>query len=79
MSGCSDKCWTPTLCPDHGDRMTPRGRSAPMDMWICCDNRYDPSINECHLWDEHDSTRWYTDPEGWEAHEATCQQCMEES
>lgn len=75
MSGCTEICWTPVLCPDHGDRMPPQGRSAPLGMWICCDNHFDPGINVCHLWDEHDSTRWYTDPEGWNEHEKNCPRC----
>ena len=40
-----------------------------------CDNYADPKLNPRHLWDEHDSTRWYTDPEGWNDHEASCKEC----
>lgn len=72
---CDEKCWTPVHCPVHGDRMDPRGRSAGLDVFECCERRYDPDINPRHLWDEHDSTRWYTDPEGWAEHERTCAQC----
>lgn len=72
---CSEKCWTPVVCPDHGDRMYPFGRSAGYEAYYCCDNYADPQINPRHLWDEHDSTRWYTDKEGWNAHEASCDQC----
>lgn len=55
--------------------MTPFGRSAPLDFHICCENYAKPNLNGRHLWDEHDSTRWYTDPEGWATHEASCGQC----
>lgn len=77
MSGCTEACWTPVPCPDHGNTMLPRGRSAALREFICCDNRMDSAINPRHLWDEHDSTRHYTDPEGWAAHEASCTQCPE--
>ena len=72
---CTEKCWTPVACPDHGGRMYPSGRSAGIEAYHCCDNYADSKVNPRHLWDEHDSTRWYTDPEGWNAHEATCKQC----
>ena len=72
---CTEKCWTPVACPDHGGRMYPFGRSAGIEAYHCCDNYADSKVNPRHLWDEHDSTRWYTDPEGWNAHEATCKQC----
>lgn len=75
---CTEKCWTPTRCPDHGDPMNPFGRSAPLGAEGCCDN-YAKSDNPRHLWSEHDSTRHYTDPEGWAAHEAACQQCGPEN
>lgn len=72
---CNEKCWTPARCPDHGDYMYPFGRFAGEYAHYCCDNFADPKINPQHLWSEHDSTRWYTDPEGWDAHEATCPEC----
>lgn len=76
---CTEECWTPVRCPDHGTYMPPRGRSAPMDYWLCCEEyQYDPNVNTCHLWSEHDSTRWYTDPEGWVKHETECTICQEE-
>ena len=31
--------------------------------------------NTMHLFSEHDSTRWYHDKEGWDAHEASCREC----
>jgi len=72
---CTPKCWTAVECPDHGDRMNPFGRSAPIGAEGCCENYSLSAINPRHLWDEHDSTRWYTDPDGWDAHAASCGQC----
>jgi hypothetical protein len=72
---CSEKCWTPVPCPVHGDFMPPAGRSAPLEMHICCDNCADSTVNPRHLWSIHDSTRWYTDPEGWKAHVSSCDDC----
>lgn len=40
-----------------------------------CDNYSHQDLNPRHLWDEHDSARWYTDPIGWEQHEKTCVEC----
>lgn len=68
---CSEKCWTSVRCPDHGDLMNPRGRDAGMESYVCCDN-YQTDVNTRHLWHQHDSTRYYTDPEGWAAHAAEC-------
>ena len=76
VMGCTEKCWTPARCPDHGDSMTPFGRSAPIGMWQCCDNYAKSAINPRHLWDAHDSTRIYTDPAGWAEHEAGCAHCL---
>lgn len=59
--------------------MTPRGRSAPLEMFQCCDNYADPRINPRHLWSEHDDTRSYVDPDGWAAHVAQCDQCQGDS
>lgn len=75
---CTSKCWTPVACPDHGDRMTPFGRSAPMAMYQCCENYAKSTVNPRHLWNEHDSTRWYADPNGWAEHEFHCQECGEQ-
>lgn len=72
---CSEKCWTPVPCPDHGDPMTPFGRSAPAGDWQCCENYAKSALNPRHLWDEHDSTRWYTDTRGWNEHERDCEIC----
>ena len=33
------------------------------------------AINTMHLFSEHNSTRVYTDPEGWADHEANCAKC----
>ena len=73
--GCTEKCWTPVNCPDHGHEMNPCGRDSGMQSYDCCENYGKPRINPRHLWHEHDSSRWYTDPEGWAAHEASCAQC----
>ena len=72
---CTEKCWTPVPCPDHGDLMQPFGRSAGLGAYKCCDNCRRSEINPRHLWNEHDSTRWYTDPDGWAEHEASCAGC----
>lgn len=53
--------------------MPPFGRS--IAGWYCCDRRAESAVNPRHLWDEHDSTRWYTDPEGWDEHERSCPRC----
>ena len=76
MSACSEKCWTPVACPDHGDAMNPFGRSS--EGWDCCERRMESAVNPRHLWDEHDSSRWYTDPLGWAEHESGCQKCSPE-
>ena len=76
---CTEKCWTPVKCPDHGDTMTPFGRSAPLDMYQCCENYSKSAVNPRHLWSIHDSTRWYTDPEGWAEHERNCLECTTET
>ena len=79
MSTCTEECWTPIACPKHGDRMTPFGRSAG-EVYSCCDNYGKSDVNPRHLWDEHDSSRWYTDPSGWNAHAAECDhdECKED-
>ncbi len=73
--GCTEACWTPVACPTHGDQMNPLGRSAPMSDYVCCENYSRSEFNPRHLWSIHDSTRWYTDPEGWAQHEASCVEC----
>jgi hypothetical protein len=78
MSVCTERCWTAVVCPDHGTRMNPFGRSAP-DGTNCCENYSVSKLNPRHLWDEHDSTRWYTDPDGWGKHEAGCAICKGEN
>ena len=69
---CTEKCWTPIICETHGNRLEPAGRSGADYVPCDCKNTVE---NTCHLWDEHDSTRWYTDPDGWQEHETTCPQC----
>lgn len=69
---CTERCWTPKPCPDHGDDMNPFGRSAGDYAHYCCENYAKSEINPRHLWNEHDSTRWYTDPVGWTLHTQLC-------
>lgn len=75
---CTPACWTPVRCPEHGDDMPPFGRSAPIEYPHCCDRYADSALNRRHLWNEHDSTRIYTDPEGWRQHVAGCSACAGE-
>jgi len=75
---CIEKCWKAKDCPDHGNRMNPFGRSSGLGSYDCCDNWQKSDVNPRHLWDVHDSTRWYTDPEGWDAHEECCPLCQPE-
>jgi len=72
---CTEKCWTPVECPDHGELLWPRGRSAPLGMTSCCPKDNYLTTNPCHLFGAHDSDRHYFDPEGWESHESVCQEC----
>lgn len=72
---CVDRCWKPAACPVHAEPMNPLGRSAPLGAEGCCDNYMKSAVNPRHLWSIHDSTRWYTDPEGWEEHESNCETC----
>jgi hypothetical protein len=76
---CTAQCWMSVRCPACGNSLGPRGRSMPLEMSgsSCCeDARQDHRVNPRHLWDEHDSTRYYTDPEGWAAHERACEACQ---
>jgi hypothetical protein len=52
--------------------MNPFGRSAPLSLYVCCENYAKLEINLRHLWDEHDSTRVFTDRVGWDAHASEC-------
>lgn len=56
---CTEACWTPVPCPECGNPLPPRGRSAPLgSVSDCCDrHRYDEA-NKRHLWSEHDEERW---------------------
>jgi len=72
---CTSICWTPVPCPEHGEPMTPCGRDAGPEKYPCCDTYMDPQANPRHLWNEHDSTRWYVDQAGWNEHEAVCPIC----
>lgn len=75
---CTEKCWTPARCP-HDREMTPLGRSVPLGAYVPCDCYRDVSLNKRHLWSIHDDTRSYSDPEGWAAHAAFCEQCRAEA
>jgi hypothetical protein len=72
MVGCTEKCWEPIECPTHRQPMNPIGRSAPLGFHDCCRNYAKSAINSRHLWDEHDSTRSYSDHVGWNLHAAKC-------
>lgn len=77
---CTEKCWTKVPCPECGRLMPPAGRSVPMATPPChCSEKYvHTKINTCHLWNRHDSSRVYTDPEGWKQHVEECEACREE-
>ena len=79
-TGCTERCWTPIECPSCGRLLAPRGRSVALAMNEsgCCYDARSSVLNTRHLWDEHDSTRFYTDPEGWEEHHQMCEQCQED-
>ena len=71
---CSAKCWKPLECPTCGNDVPPRGRSVALEAnppQCCMDGQYDRA-NYRHLWDEHDSTRHFSDPVGWAEH---CEAC----
>lgn len=73
---CNEVCWTPVPC-SHGVLMPPKGRSAAMGSFphfYWCEEEF-LWENTRHLWDEHDSTRHYHDPEGWAEHEKNCDEC----
>jgi hypothetical protein len=74
---CGKACWTRLPCPQCGQVMPPRGRSAPMGTECGHFDEIHSPTNLCHLWSEHDSTRHYVDPEGWAAHVASCAECAE--
>jgi hypothetical protein len=72
MMGCTRKCWEASDCPLHGEPMNPFGRDPGLNAYDCCENSGKSNINPRHLWDEHDTTRWFTDLAGWNAHAAKC-------
>jgi len=74
---CEPKCWEPFLCPTCGAPLNPHGRSVAMEAYEaeCCRQAKGSPLNKRHLWSIHDSTRIYTDPQGWAAHEAACVEC----
>lgn len=75
---CTAECWTPTYCAVCYREMQPAGRSVAIEAYGSYCNEDCQGYREDskrHLWSEHDSTRRYTDPDGWAAHEADCEQC----
>lgn len=76
---CEAKCWTPVRCKHCDRRKKPRGCSVPIPAaGSYCDGDcpgYGEDPKPPHLWDEHDSTRHYTDPAGWAAHLEECPRC----
>lgn len=75
---CTSECWTAVKCPDCGGPLPPRGRSVPAEMHaMCCSEHKHDIANSRHLWDEHDSDRHYSDPEGWQLHLSTCKVCTQ--
>lgn len=80
MGACTERCWTPVPCPVCGQGLPPRGRDVPAAVGLpsCCEeHQYAAARNPRHLWDEHDSARHYTDPNGWKEHVAGCERCGE--
>ena len=78
MIGCTAACWTETQCPVCRRPQSPRGRSVPLAAANgYCDGHECAGRTQRHLWDEHDEARWYVDPDGWNAHVASCAQCRE--
>lgn len=69
---CTEKCWTPIRCEAHGLAMNPWGRSVPLGYGHDCDYQGD---NTRHLFDVHDSDRYYFDRAGWDAHYEACELC----
>ena len=83
MNGCTEVCWTPVDCPNCGAPASPFGRDDRAPSCTCEPREGDgldwEAVRRRHLWSEHDSARWYIDPEGWKAHEAACETCRGES
>lgn len=79
MSACTSTCWTPVECRKCGRPKSPVGRSVGLEAanGYCNDDCpwYRGEPKPPHLWSEHDSTRSYTDLEGWQEHLAHCEQC----
>lgn len=80
---CGPNCWRSVDCTLCGMRKQPIGRSMPMETaGSYCDEEcpaYRKDPYPPHLFSEHDSTRHYSDPKGWAAHEASCADCRGES
>ena len=73
---CTEECWTPVPCRECETPLPPRGRSVPLEMYVCeCDRE---QSNPRHLWDRHDGAREYNDPQGWAGHVASCKRCRDD-
>jgi hypothetical protein len=74
---CDAKCWKSVECTRCQRRKQPIGRSVPMEAaGSDCDYDcpgYAQEPKPPHLWSEHDSNRYYTDPDGWNAHLKECE------
>lgn len=77
---CTESCWKPAPCPTCARPMYPRGRDVPLGCYEaeCCREARYSAANQRHLWSEHDSTRGYSDPEGWAEHVTGCEECRDD-
>lgn len=74
MIMCDPECWERKTCPKCGKEVPPHGRSIPMEATDSyCEGGH--MTHHRHLWDIHDYTRYYTDPEGWAQHVSICLAC----
>lgn len=72
---CNERCWKATRCPGCDREIPPRGRSVPLGRPFCECER---TTQDRHLWSEHDPSRSYSDPTGWQIHVECCEECKEE-
>lgn len=76
---CTPECWTEQRCTVCGRPIAPFGSSVAIEAASgYCEHECpgNPSLGHPrHLWDEHDSNRWFADPDGWDEHVASCEQC----
>ena len=76
---CTPECWTETECQVCHLPQAPRGRSVALiaAAGYCYSDCPGWVTVRRHLWDVHDSTRLYNDPQGWADHLNACQTCQE--